>query len=99
MSEDKPKNERKGEMAELKEDVKKSPDLLALAVMLFEKYPDQMGHILQGIAYSIGGNPDQIKAETKISLRVSTIFFILMGLIITLAAFLAFSHIVSGDAL
>jgi len=44
------------------------------------------------------GNPKKIEADTKIALRTLTGFFILMVIIVTITAFLAYNKILGGDA-
>lgn len=65
---------------------------------IIERYPEQVGELLKVLPEMITGNPKKIEAETKIALRTLTGFFILMVMIVTLTAFLAYNKILGGDA-
>lgn len=65
---------------------------------IIERYPEQVGELLKVLPEMITGNPKKIEAETKIALRTLTGFFILMVIIVTLTAFLAYNKILGGDA-
>lgn len=65
---------------------------------IIERYPEQVGELLKVLPEMITGNPKKIEAETKIALRTLTGFFILMVIIVTITAFLAYNKILGGDA-
>lgn len=65
---------------------------------IIERYPEQLGELLKALPEMITGNPKRIEAETRIAMRTLTGFFILMVVIVTLTAFLAYNKILGGDA-
>lgn len=65
---------------------------------IIERYPEQVGELLKALPEMITGNPKKIEAETKIAMRTLTGFFILMGVIVTITAVLAYNKILGGDA-
>jgi|GEM_PF-3434717 len=65
---------------------------------IIERYPEQVGELLKVLPEMVLGNPKKIEAETKIALRTLTGFFILMVIIVTITAFLAYNKILGGDA-
>lgn len=65
---------------------------------IIERYPEQVGELLKALPEMITGNPKKIEAETKIAMRTLTGFFILMGVIVTITAILAYNKILGGDA-
>lgn len=66
--------------------------------MLIERYPEQVGVLLETIPSIIAGNPKKIESETKIAISTLRGFFVLMTTIVILTAFLAYKGILGGDA-
>lgn len=66
--------------------------------MIIERYPKQVGEILETLPSMIGGNPKKIEAETKIAMRTLKGFFYLMGIIVVLTTILAYKGVLGGDA-
>lgn len=66
--------------------------------MMIERYPEQVGKLLETLPVMVTGNPKQIEADTKIALRTLTGFFTLMVIIVSLSSFLAYKGVLGGDA-
>ncbi len=66
--------------------------------MIIENYPEQVKGLLDILPVVLAGNPKKIEAETKIAISTLRGFFILMAIIISITAFLAYNGILSGDA-
>ncbi|MEA3323581.1 MAG: hypothetical protein U9Q37_00335 [Euryarchaeota archaeon] len=65
---------------------------------IIERYPEQVGMLLETLPTVIAGNPQKIEADTKIAVNTLRGFFILMSIIVILTAFLAYKGVLSGDA-
>lgn len=86
-------------MSEKKEQksTEKETETLDLLKVIIEKYPDPVGKILEAISYYIGGNPEEIKAEARLSFTTTMGFIILMFLIVGITSGLAFANKLSGE--
>ncbi len=71
--------------------------VLDLVKDLLNKYPEPMGKILESIAYRISGNPEEIKAETRLALSTTIGFIALMFLIVSVTSALALVGKLGGE--
>jgi hypothetical protein len=93
-SERKPDKEKKPESNSQQQTIDKVLDIIK---DLLNKYPEPMGKILESIAFRISGNPEEIKAETKLALSTTIGFIVLMFMIVGVTSALALVGKLGGE--